>query len=550
MSLENNSLEQNQFDDEISLIDLFVVLLRRRWLIIGCTCIAAILGLVAYLVLPDQQYSRSSTDTSLQAVNEESFLTTTVYSMNSALFAFEDPERVKNIISLVLNNPETLLGAYRDCEIDTIGEISLTGTDKLLIVDALRKRIANKTPLNSNNDVGSWILNIEILENGFVSLTIKSNDSDQAFSILKSLKNITNAEIKTILAPAAESEIAKYLEFSSLKSSTNDFDSDGITAYYNYKDAQYFLNGSENALMFVQSDIKLLPKQPLSLVISEYKKEIKGKIVLSVLAVFFLSIILSFVIQAMENVKNDPVSIEKIKKAMGKKTIMPLITIRDLVKTYLLGSVEVNALRGISLDINGGDFVSVAGPSGSGKTTIMNMISLIDTPTSGHIRINDQDTAALRRRDLTRLRHIAIGIVFQSFNLLPVLNVTENVELPLVIGKNSMPKKERREWVSHLLKEVGLEKRMTHKPSELSGGQQQRVAIARALATKPQIVIADEPTANLDSSTGEMILNLMKEINKTDGTTFIFSTHDPGIWDMADHVVFLRDGFIESEQRK
>ncbi len=229
---------------------------------------------------------------------------------------------------------------------------------------------------------------------------------------------------------------------------------------------------------------------------------------------------------------------------------MSLITIRNLVKTYPLGQVEVHALKGVSLDITGGDFVSVAGPSGSGKTTIMNMISLIDSPTSGQIQINSQDTARMKRRELTRLRHEVIGIVFQSFNLLPVLNVTENVELPLVIGKNPLPKKERREWVSHLLGEVGLEDRMTHKPSELSGGQQQRVAIARALATKPRIVIADEPTANLDTATGERILSLMKEINKTDGTTFIFSTHDPGIWEMADHVVFLRDGLIETEQRK
>lgn len=229
---------------------------------------------------------------------------------------------------------------------------------------------------------------------------------------------------------------------------------------------------------------------------------------------------------------------------------MSVISIRDLVKTYPLGALTVHALKGVSIDINAGDFVSVAGPSGSGKTTIMNIIGLIDTPSQGQVYINGNDTAAMNRSELTRLRHEEIGIVFQSFNLLPVLNVMENVELPLIIGKDRLPKAERREWVMHLLEEVGLQDRVGHKPSELSGGQQQRVAIARALATKPRIVIADEPTANLDTATGEMVLDVMKTINKTEGTTFIFSTHDPGIWEMADHVIFLRDGQIESEQRR
>jgi len=229
---------------------------------------------------------------------------------------------------------------------------------------------------------------------------------------------------------------------------------------------------------------------------------------------------------------------------------MSVISIKNLTKTYPLGSLEVHALKQVSLDITGGDFVSVAGPSGSGKTTMMNIIGLIDTPTSGQVFINKKESSRLGRHELTRLRHEVIGIVFQSFNLLPVLNVFENVELPLVIGRNRLPKAERRDWVQHLLKEVGLQDRMNHKPAELSGGQQQRVAIARALATKPRIVIADEPTANLDTATGERILDVMKEINKTDGTTFIFSTHDPGIWEMADHVIFLRDGEIETEQRK
>ena len=229
---------------------------------------------------------------------------------------------------------------------------------------------------------------------------------------------------------------------------------------------------------------------------------------------------------------------------------MSLIQLRNLKKHYPLGKLQVEALKGIDLEITKGDFVSVAGPSGSGKTTMMNIIGLIDIPSDGELYIQGQAIKSLSRSELTRLRHQVIGFIFQSFNLLPVLSVIENVELPLVLGRLKMPKKERREWVEHLLVEVGLEERFHHKPSELSGGQQQRVAIARALAAKPQIVIADEPTANLDSVTGERILNLMKQVNNDEGTTFIFSSHDPSIWKIADHTVFLRDGLIESETRQ
>ena len=229
---------------------------------------------------------------------------------------------------------------------------------------------------------------------------------------------------------------------------------------------------------------------------------------------------------------------------------MSMIKLRQLKKIYPLGKVEVHALKGIDLTINEGDFVSVAGPSGSGKTTMMNILGLIDTPSSGEVIINDRSVDSLGRKELTRLRHEVIGFIFQSFNLLPVLSVFENVELPLILGKREGSKSERKEWIEHLLKEVGLDNRMNHKPTELSGGQQQRVAIARALATRPRIVIADEPTANLDSATGEKILNLMKQVNKEEGTTFIFSTHDPSIWEIADHIIFLRDGIIETETRK
>jgi putative ABC transport system ATP-binding protein len=227
-----------------------------------------------------------------------------------------------------------------------------------------------------------------------------------------------------------------------------------------------------------------------------------------------------------------------------------LVSLRNLKKTYSMGRLTVEALRDINLSLNRGDFVSVAGPSGSGKTTLMNIIGLIDRPSSGGVLIDGRETGGLGRRELTRMRRDMIGFVFQSFNLLPVLNVFENVELPLVIGGKGGSKKERRERVKYFLDEVGLADRMAHKPSELSGGQQQRAAIARALATKPEIIIADEPTANLDSATGERILELMRKVNKDEGTTFIFSTHDPDIWAMANHVIFLRDGAVESEQRR
>jgi putative ABC transport system ATP-binding protein len=215
-----------------------------------------------------------------------------------------------------------------------------------------------------------------------------------------------------------------------------------------------------------------------------------------------------------------------------------------------MGKLTVDALKGVSLELVKGDFVSIAGPSGSGKTTLMNIIGLIDTPSRGSVCIHGEETGGMSRRELTRIRQESIGFVFQSFNLLPVLTVFENVELPLTIARKRTSRGERRERVEYLLEEVGLGDRRNHKPSELSGGQQQRAAIARALVTRPKIVIADEPTANLDSVNGGRVLELMKKINREEGTTFIFSTHDPDIWEMANHVVFLRDGCIESEQRR
>jgi len=228
---------------------------------------------------------------------------------------------------------------------------------------------------------------------------------------------------------------------------------------------------------------------------------------------------------------------------------MEIAELKNVKKIYPMGQVMVEALKGINLSIEKGDFVAVAGPSGAGKTTIMNMIGLVDSPSEGEVFIDDQLVTGRGDRRRTELRHQYLGFIFQSFNLLPVLNVFENIEIPLLIGKNYPSKKERTKMIDYLLDEVGLAQWKKHRPAELSGGQRQRVAIARALVTKPEIVIADEPTANLDSETGERILDLMKSINKEHKTTFIFSTHDEKIKQMADHVVYLRDGLVSSEEK-
>jgi len=223
----------------------------------------------------------------------------------------------------------------------------------------------------------------------------------------------------------------------------------------------------------------------------------------------------------------------------------------DVKKDYPLGKTTVHAVKGVSFEINKGDFISIAGPSGSGKSTILNMIGCIDVPTDGIVEINGQQTSGLTDRQITTLRHDVIGFIFQSFNLIPVLNVYENIEFPLLLGKHGgRLKKEKKEYVDFLIEEVGLTDWRNHKSNELSGGQRQRVAIARALVTQPQIVLADEPTANLDSKTGESIINLMKKVNKDLGTTFIFSTHDLTIVDIADHVIKLHDGLVSEDFKR
>lgn len=229
---------------------------------------------------------------------------------------------------------------------------------------------------------------------------------------------------------------------------------------------------------------------------------------------------------------------------------MAIVELKDVQKIYPLGKTEVHAVKGVSFEICKGDFISIAGPSGSGKSTILNMIGCIDVPTQGSVLINGTETGGLTDKQITDLRHEVLGFIFQSFNLIPVLNVYENVEFPLLLGKNSMNKKEKNEWIDMLINEVGLSEWRNHKPNELSGGQRQRVAIARALATKPEIVLADEPTANLDSVTSDAIIKLMKKINRDLGTTFIFSTHDATIVDVADHILRLRDGLITENYRQ
>jgi putative ABC transport system ATP-binding protein len=218
-----------------------------------------------------------------------------------------------------------------------------------------------------------------------------------------------------------------------------------------------------------------------------------------------------------------------------------IVSVKDAVKNYTLGNVVVPALRGVTLDVVEGDFIAIAGPSGSGKTTLLNLIGCVDTPSSGTVEVEGKDTRRLSERQLTTLRLHTIGFIFQSFNLVSVLSVFQNVELPLLLQRR-LSGAERAKRVIALLDKVGLREHASHRPSELSGGQRQRVAIARALVTQPGIVLADEPTANLDSVTGQHILDLMKELNRTEKTTFIFSTHDQRVMSHANAVIRLADG--------
>jgi putative ABC transport system ATP-binding protein len=219
-----------------------------------------------------------------------------------------------------------------------------------------------------------------------------------------------------------------------------------------------------------------------------------------------------------------------------------IVRTRDVRKIYLMGKVEVHALRGITLDIKRGEYISIMGPSGSGKSTLFNMIGGLDKPTSGSVYINEVDLAQLDAYELAWLRCRTIGYIFQTFNLIPVMTALENVMLPMIFA--GVPEDERRDRAMELLKRVGLAERWNHKPFELSGGQQQRVAIARALANDPAIILADEPTGNLDLRTGKEIIELLKELNEEKGVTIISATHDLKMIDVSDRVIWIRDGQI------
>ncbi len=217
------------------------------------------------------------------------------------------------------------------------------------------------------------------------------------------------------------------------------------------------------------------------------------------------------------------------------------VAVHDVTKTYRLGKVTVIALAGVSLTVEAGEFLAVAGPSGSGKTTLLNLVGCLDTPTSGEIEIDGAPVSTLSAGQRADLRASKLGFVFQTFNLIPVLTAYENVEYPLLIHRRGGDVAAR---VRAALEQVGLGDRARHRPPELSGGQQQRVAIARALVGQPALVLADEPTANLDSHTGREIIELMRRLNREQRTTFVFSTHDPRIMQAADRVLNISDGHL------
>jgi putative ABC transport system ATP-binding protein len=226
---------------------------------------------------------------------------------------------------------------------------------------------------------------------------------------------------------------------------------------------------------------------------------------------------------------------------------MKVIQLQDVTRVYRVGEVETPALRGVTLDIGNGEFTAIVGPSGSGKTTMLQLMGCLDKPTDGTVRINEQDVTRLNANKRADLRKGTIGFVFQFFALIPGLSAYENVELPLLL--TGVKKAERRERVNELLEAVGLSDRAHHRPDQMSGGEQQRVAIARALATHPVLVLADEPTANLDTENGRQIMEIMVRLNQETGTTFIFATHDPRVVAFARRTVELRDGRVTENSR-
>ena len=221
---------------------------------------------------------------------------------------------------------------------------------------------------------------------------------------------------------------------------------------------------------------------------------------------------------------------------------MSIIEVKNATKIYQVGEVETRALDGVTLTIEEGEFATLVGPSGSGKTTMLQLMGCLDKPNNGSVRVNNQDVTQFSANQRAELRREMIGFIFQFFALVPVLSAYENVELPLLL--NNVGEKERKERVNSLLDAVGLSDRAKHRPDQLSGGQQQRVAIARALAPNPIVVLADEPTANLDTENGTQAMDIMKKLNEETGTAFIFATHDPRVMSYASRVVKMQDGRI------
>lgn len=221
-----------------------------------------------------------------------------------------------------------------------------------------------------------------------------------------------------------------------------------------------------------------------------------------------------------------------------------LLSLRDITKVYKTGKIDLNVLKGVSMDVEEGDFISIIGPSGSGKSTFMNIIGCLDTPSSGSYSFEDKEISKYSEDELSEIRNIKIGFIFQKFNLLPKLSAIENVELPLIY--RGEPQTIRREKAALLLNEVGLGERLLHKPVEMSGGEQQRVAIARALAGDPKIILADEPTGNLDSKSGAEVMRLLKELNAK-GTTLIMITHDMEVASNGKRIMRIKDGEISQE---
>jgi putative ABC transport system ATP-binding protein len=231
---------------------------------------------------------------------------------------------------------------------------------------------------------------------------------------------------------------------------------------------------------------------------------------------------------------------------MAQNPETPIVELQEVTKHYRQGAVDVAALRGLTLTAARGEFTALCGPSGSGKTTTLNLIGALDKPTSGSVKLEGRDLGPLSRRVLSRFRRDRIGFVFQAYNLMPVLTAYENAEI--VLSLQGVEPSTRRQRVMKLLADVGLEGLADRRPDELSGGQQQRVAIARAIASDPAVVLADEPTANLDSETAEKLLDIMENLNRDRGTTFLFSTHDPRVMERARRVVRIVDGRVERDE--